>query len=206
MLFGLSRQLVLMCIWCWDCLGARGAIWAFCQLILMCIWCWGPFVGTDCYLGIFANWFWHPSTIEDRFWALSVIWAFCQLVLISDYRWGSFVLGRCLFGTPYQSPMERVYDSSVVWCVTGYSICVIDIIVAYVKWGNQVQVIKKKSSYKTMTIEKERWFFSEQCMSTVFLRLQRKLVKMKLFEIPKLVLFAYAVRETWLGKTIFFRH
>ena len=79
MLFGLSRQLVLICIWCWDCLGAWGAIWAFCQLILMCVWCWGPFAGTDCYLSIFANWFWHPSTIEDCLWALSVIWAFLPI-------------------------------------------------------------------------------------------------------------------------------
>ena len=64
------------------------------QQVLMCVWCWGPFVNTNWYFGIFANWFWHLTTINKH-----------------------------LFGTLYWSPSERVYDRSVLWCVSVYSIC-----------------------------------------------------------------------------------
>ena len=93
MLFGHS------CNWFWDvfdvvnCLWTWSAIWALCQVVLMCVWCWGLSVNTDWYLGIFANWFWHLTTINKH-----------------------------LFGTMYWSPSERVYDRSVLWCVSVYSI------------------------------------------------------------------------------------
>ena len=64
------------------------------QQVLMCVWCWGPFVNTNWYLGIFASWFWHLTTVNKH-----------------------------LFGTLYWSPSERVYDRSVLWCVSVYSIC-----------------------------------------------------------------------------------
>ena len=104
---------------------SASAIWAFCQLVLTCVWCWRSFMSTDCYMCIFANWFWclsaigdrlwawsaiwvflpigsdtwHLTTVEDHLWAPSVIWVFCQLVLTSNYHWGLFVLGKYLFGT-----------------------------------------------------------------------------------------------------------
>ena len=58
----------------------------------------------QCYWCI-DNWFWHLSTIEDRWWApwhklVSVIGAFCQLVLTSATTgnascWGGVCLGIC---------------------------------------------------------------------------------------------------------------
>ena len=39
----------------------------------------------------------------------------------------------------------------------------------------------------------------------MFFRLQRKMAKMKFF-IPKLFLFAYGVRESWLDKIHFFQN
>ena len=44
--------------------------------------------------------------------------------------------GKCFFGTPYWSLSERVYDRSVVWCVSVYSICVTGTPVALCKMGN----------------------------------------------------------------------
>ena len=45
-------------------------------------------------------------------------------------------VGECLFGTPYRSSPQRVCDSSVFWCVSVYSICVIGILVAFCKMRN----------------------------------------------------------------------
>ena len=59
--------------------------------------------------------------------------------------------GKCLFGTLYQSPSERVYDRYVVWCVSVYSICMTGILIPFVKWEIQVQFIKKNFICGTMT-------------------------------------------------------
>ena len=142
-----------------DCLWALTAIWAFlpinsdvcpplktvcehevlfgysCQLVLTPD-TWLP-LRTICEhrvsFGYFASWFWHLTTTEDYL---------C---------WGSICLGL------YRSPWERVYDRSIIWCVSVYSICMIGILVALCKMEIQVRFIKKIFSWKIMT--KERWFF-----------------------------------------------
>ena len=117
-----------------------GAIWAFLPVgsdlyLMLRIICehWLLF-------GHFCQWFWCLSAIEDRLWAWSAFGHSCQWVLTSDYRWGPFVSTGChlgilpiasdiwlslrticvreVFGTLYRSPLERVYDRSVVWCVS----------------------------------------------------------------------------------------
>ena len=45
-------------------------------------------------------------------------------------------VGKCLFGTPYPSSSQCICDSSVFWCVSVYSICVIGILVAFCKTVN----------------------------------------------------------------------
>ena len=65
--FGHSCQLVLPAVE--DCLWAPGLFSHSCQLFLTCVWCWRSFMNTEYYLGIFANWFWCLSAIEDGLWA-----------------------------------------------------------------------------------------------------------------------------------------
>ena len=134
-LFGHFCLLVLMCVWYWELFETWGAIWAFCPLVLTCFWSWGSFMSTDCYLVIF-----------------------CQIVLMSGHSWGLFVSTDChlgilpigsdiwltlravcvgeVFGTLYLSPLEKVYNRSVVWCVGVYSICMTGTLIALCKIGN----------------------------------------------------------------------
>ena len=64
----------------------------------------------------------------------------------------------------------------------------------YVKWEILIQFIKNNLAVK-LCLKKKDDFFG-QCMATVFFRLQRKLVKMKVLKFKKTVLFAYAVSES----------
>ena len=49
-------------------------------------------------------------------------------------------VGKCLFGTPYWSFSQRICDTSVFWCVSVYSICVLGILVAFCKMRNSGSV------------------------------------------------------------------
>ena len=62
-----------MYVWCWE---LYATFWTFCQFVLMCVWYWGSSVSLDCYLVVFASWFWCLSAVEDHLWAGSAIWAF----------------------------------------------------------------------------------------------------------------------------------
>ena len=62
-------------------------------------------------------------------------------------------MGKHLLGTPHCSRSERVYDRSVVWHVSVYSISVIGVPVAL--WEIQLQFIRNNFSCKFMT-EKEK--------------------------------------------------
>ena len=96
-LSGHSRQLVLMCIWCWDQSGARGALWAPLAI--------GPDVGLmlrifcEHYLQ-FGHFYQLVLTFvycADCLWALSDIWAFLSIGFWSLTTtenclcWGMFV-------------------------------------------------------------------------------------------------------------------
>lgn len=99
----------------------------------------------------------------------------------TNWRWcmsanKDHVCWECVFGTQYWSSSQGICDSSVFWCVSMYSICVTGILVAFCKM----------------------W-------PTALLGLQRKLVKMNFFEIPKLVLFPYTVREKLLSLNVMTR-
>ena len=61
--------------------------------------------------GHVASWFWRESDVED-------------------------VLAKHLCGTLYGASSWRICDSSVFWCVSAYSICVIGIFVVFGKMGN----------------------------------------------------------------------
>ena len=132
------------------------------------------------------------SAVEDRLWAL--FGYSCQLVLTSEHHWGPFILGKCLFGTLYWSPSERVYDGSVIWCVSVYFICVIGILVAYVKWEIQLQFIKKNFSCEFMT-KKGRWFFLGGIVYSYSILQTPEKVKMKVLKLKKKGFFLHMQLE-----------
>ena len=67
-------------------------------------------------------------------------------------------MGKGLFETPPWSPSERVYDGSVIWCVSVDSICVIGVPVAL--WEIQLQFIRENFSCKFMTKKKDNFFWT----------------------------------------------
>ena len=147
-LLRILAKLILTSDHCWGPLGSTSVIWLFSQLVLIFDYHCGPFV-----LG-----FWHLTTATDHLYPLQCSclenprdggawWAAVygvtqsqtQLKRLSSSS-GPFVLGKCLFGTPYWSPLERVYDRSVVWYVTLCSICITGILVTLCKMGNSGSV------------------------------------------------------------------
>ena len=66
-----------------------------------------------------------------------------------------FFLSTCLFGTLYWSPSEMVYDRSVFWYMSVYSICVVGLLVVFCKIGNSGSFYWKNLSYESNTKEKE---------------------------------------------------
>ena len=158
-LFRHSCQLVLMLRTVWGLRCYFSSLQIGCDVCLML-----RIVCEQCYWCI-DNWFWHLSTIEDRWWAPwhsrwwvsfghFANWFWCQLPL------GMLHVGE-VFGNLYQSPSERVCDWPVVWCVCVYSICVSGILLPYAKWEIQVQFIKKNFSHGIMTNKKRNFFFGQ---------------------------------------------
>ena len=93
------------------------------------------FFWTCSVIWAFSYWFWPVSAVRDHLWALSVIWSYCQLVLTCVSS-RTVCEEECLFGTRYRSSSRRTYHTSVFWCVSVYSICVIGILVAFCKMRN----------------------------------------------------------------------
>ena len=136
-----------------------------------------PFVSTDCYLDVFANWFWCLSAIEDHLWVWSAFGAylpigydiclplrticenwvsfehFCQLVLMPDYHWGLFVSGRVFVWDSTSHPRRGfVTDLFGVWM--GIPFIWLVFLLPYVKWEIQVQVIKKNLAMESWLTKK----------------------------------------------------
>ena len=136
-LFGHSCQLVLMCAWCWELFGTWGAIWAFCQLVLTYVCCWGPFVSTECHLGILpiGSDIWLPLRTICFGTPQSVCSGLCTGHLQRSLWWICCLVCECIF-----------------------HLCWLVFLLPYTKWEIQVQFIKKNFSCEFMT-KKERWFF-----------------------------------------------
>ena len=94
----------------------------------------GPFIDAPVFL---------PGESQGRgaWWAAvyRVAQSWTQLKWLSSSS-GPFVLGKCLFGTLYWSPLERVYDRSVMWYVALHSICITGTLITLCKMGNSGSV------------------------------------------------------------------
>ena len=175
-----------------DSLWAQSVIWAFCQLILTCIWHQRQFVSTEYHLGIlsigsdvylmsrticehgvlfghFCQLIWHESTIEGQF-----VNAECYLGILpidlTCVMSGTVCVGQVFIW----SSSWGTCDSSVFWCVSIYSICVTGVIAVFCKTGTTGSIHEKKINNEIMNKLNIVWL-------TVSFRLQRNLVKVKLF-------------------------